>query len=213
MSYRGRHLSEWFGYDRRERRATLVVFILIIILFTARYIVPGPADYPEISMLSDGVAGTELVGPVNSNDVKPPGGQKKGLPHLTIELNGADSTALSLLPGIGPVLSSRIVRYRALLGGYADKSQLLEVYGLREDVFNRLSGMVWTDTTLITRININTASYRTLLRHPYLDTGAVNTIVRYRDRRGLIMSWEEMESGGLLPPEKKDLLRYYFSFR
>ncbi len=47
-----------------------------------------------------------------------------------LNLNICDSASLEALPGIGPVLSSRIIKYRNLIGGYVSVDQLKEVYGL-----------------------------------------------------------------------------------
>ena len=41
-----------------------------------------------------------------------------------LELNSCDSLSLVALPGIGPVLSVRIIKYRNLLGGFAAVEQL-----------------------------------------------------------------------------------------
>ena len=51
-----------------------------------------------------------------------------------IDLNRCTASDLLRLPGIGPVLSERIIRYRGLLGGFVDTEQLYEVYGLDSSV-------------------------------------------------------------------------------
>ncbi len=54
---------------------------------------------------------------------------------VALSLNGADSAALEQLPGIGPVLASRIVRYREKLGGFYNVAQLREVYGISDSLY------------------------------------------------------------------------------
>lgn len=54
--------------------------------------------------------------------------QTSELVHLaelpaTININTADSVLFEKLPGIGPVLARRIIRYRALLGGYCSRNR------------------------------------------------------------------------------------------
>jgi hypothetical protein len=41
-------LRNWFGYNRRERRASFVLIILIVAVLSARYVVPQPRQEPEI---------------------------------------------------------------------------------------------------------------------------------------------------------------------
>ncbi len=53
-----------------------------------------------------------------------PAGLSPPNPHkanadMLIELNSADSASLEKLPGIGPALASRIIRYRSRLGGFS----------------------------------------------------------------------------------------------
>ena len=77
-------------------------------------------------------------------------------------INSCDSASLEALPGLGPVLSARIIRYRNLLGGFASVNQLREVYGLSEETYELISGMLTADSADISKININNADYRGL---------------------------------------------------
>ena len=49
---------------------------------------------------------------------------------VVVELNSADTTILQKIPGIGSSFSKRIVKYRALLGGFYTVEQLAVVYGI-----------------------------------------------------------------------------------
>lgn len=97
-----------------------------------------------------------------------------------VEINAADSTALIALNGIGHKLASRIIRYRNMLGGFVNKEQLREVYGLSEENYNRLHDQVWVDTTLVTRLDLNTAAFKTINRHPYISYEMTKTIFEAR---------------------------------
>ena len=83
-----------------------------------------------------------------------------------VNLNRADQESLEALPGIGPVLSERIIRYRELLGGFYSVDQLLEVYGLRDEHFNKAEKILCVSEEVI-KIDLDTISFRDLLRHPY----------------------------------------------
>ena len=52
------------------------------------------------------------------------------------EINAADTLNFRTLKGIGEVLSSRIVKYRKLLGGFYSTHQLTEVYGVEPETVN-----------------------------------------------------------------------------
>ena len=60
-------------------------------------------------------------------------------PKTLLDINSCDSSSLVMLPGIGPVLSARIIKFRSLLGGFARKDQLKEVYGLPIETYNLIS--------------------------------------------------------------------------
>jgi len=99
---------------------------------------------------------------------------------LLIELNLADSASLVAIQGIGPVFASRIIRYRNLLGGFVSLSQLNEVYGLSNHLNDKLLSQFRIDTTLVTRININSASFIQLMRHPYIGKSLAQEISTMR---------------------------------
>lgn len=104
--------------------------------------------------------------------------------RLFIELNRTDSIELQQLRGIGPVFASRIVRFRDLLGGFYDKSQLLQVYGMDEVRYSAIMEFVHVDKALIKKININTADYQTLVKHPFISPKQANVVVQYRTQHG-----------------------------
>ena len=101
-----------------------------------------------------------------------------------IEINKTNEKELESLPGIGPVLSVRIIKYRNLLGGFVRKEQLLEVYGVSPDCYKNISDLIFADTLLVNKIDINNASYGDIIRHPYLNKENVDDLFRYKKRYG-----------------------------
>lgn len=102
-----------------------------------------------------------------------------------IELNAADSIDLIKISGIGPVFASRILKYRHLLGGYTQPSQLMEVYGIDSAKFRNIkNNFTACDTSKIIQLNINTANFRELLKHPYISYEFVKFIVNARKEEG-----------------------------
>ena len=106
-------------------------------------------------------------------------------PNLSsIELNGADSLSLIRIPGIGPVLASRIIRYRKLLGGFYTIDQLREVYGLRSANFETLAPYMTIDPSAFANFNLNFSTFQELCRHPYVGYKLAKKIMRLRDQKG-----------------------------
>ena len=113
-------------------------------------------------------------------------------PVNCVELNSADSTGLENLPGIGPVLASRIIRYRNLLGGFYSVDQLHEVYGLREEHYFAASPYLNVDAEILRRFNLNFATLTELGRHPYIGFRIARKIVKLRDEKGKYSSVEDL---------------------
>lgn len=97
-----------------------------------------------------------------------------------IELNSADSTALTALNGIGPAFAKRILKYRELLGGYSNKEQLREVYGLNEELYDKIQASVNVNESLIRKINLNEGDFKAINKHPYLSYEITKAIFHQR---------------------------------
>lgn len=106
-----------------------------------------------------------------------------------IEINGADTTELMKIPGIGSYYSRQIVRYRNQLGGFVSKEQLLEIEGFPEDAVKYIS----IDESIIRRLRINQLTLSQLKRHPYLNYYQARAISDYRRLRGNIRSISELK--------------------
>ncbi|MFN4299566.1 MAG: helix-hairpin-helix domain-containing protein [Thermaurantimonas sp.] len=124
-----------------------------------------------------------------------------------IELNTADSTTLTSLPGIGSVLAGRIVKYRTALGGYAHVNQLLEVYGIDSLKWEILLPLIEINLTYVKKININSADENELAAHPYIRKGLAREIVAFRKNFRLFQSVTEVEKLSLA--KNRDLEKLY----
>jgi DNA uptake protein ComE-like DNA-binding protein len=218
-------LVDWFGYSRRERRASIVLLILIVIITSVRYLVPEkPVPVEDLSALLPDMVIDQPDIPVNQpgtsqkeyrNEAFSSSGRTRRGPNYQlkkVDLNSADSAGLEALPGIGPVLSARIIKYRNLLGGYAAVEQLREVYGLRDSTFHIISGMVTADSLAVVKININTADFRALVRHPYLERYEVQAILKFRELSGRITGITDLVENKILTGERAGKLLPYLKF-
>ncbi|WP_417601795.1 ComEA family DNA-binding protein [Owenweeksia hongkongensis] len=112
---------------------------------------------------------------------------------VIVEINSADSLKLLSLKGIGPAFSKRILEYRNKLGGFYAKEQLLEVYGMDAERFEKVAPYVNVDESLIKRLDINKATFKELVNHPYLNYEQVKNIVNFREKVRPFKTNEELK--------------------
>lgn len=131
----------------------------------------------------------------DKNDPAPKQASVKEKPVPVVNLNNADTTLLKELPGIGSSFAKRIVEYRGRLGGFIEKEQLLEVYGMDTTRYGNIENFVTVDSVFMPdKLRVNHDSFKALNRHPYLEYEDVKKIVNYREQKGLITSWEKLEN-------------------
>lgn len=121
--------------------------------------------------------------------------------QILIELNSADSSSLIPLPGIGPALASRIVKYRNKLGGFYSVEQIKETYGITDSVFSLIATMITIKDSSWQQIHINTITLDELKMHPYFKWQLANTIVNYRKAHGPFTSIDELNKIALINEE------------
>lgn len=110
----------------------------------------------------------------------------------SININLASADELTAIKGIGPVLSQRIVKYRALLGGFHRHDQLFEIYGLEEELINNMKNFIHVDS-ILTKININHSEIKRLSSHPYIDYALARSISNYRKVHGPYQHIEDLK--------------------
>lgn len=71
-----------------------------------------------------------------------PGGVSAATPGGPVNINTASLQELDTLPGIGPVLSQRILDYRAANGPFGKVEDLQQVEGLGEVIFEKIKDLV-----------------------------------------------------------------------
>jgi len=202
-----------------------MLLVIIVFIISVRYLVPEknisiynvPVYFSEklVCPVSITTSGDEPL-PIRSEGnrsvrigVSQSGRQDK---RLVVDINRCDTSELKKLSGIGPVLSLRIVKYRHLLGGYARRDQLLEVYGLPVETFDRIKDQIYADTLMIKTINVNSADYKTLIRFPYFEKNEVISILKYRELGGRFENLTELVGKKLITEDKAMKMRPYLRF-
>lgn len=225
---------EVYLLSRGERRGLLLVSLLLLISLGIRVgvelapdpEVPGVAAFEEeartfMALLAeeDSLEVLRRDSVKRSRKTYYPGTSSRGTKHIRqeafqkIDLNLADSAELLPLPGIGPVFAGRIIKYRNLLGGFVRADQLREVYGMPLETVERISSLVFIDTTVIRKICLDSASFSELLRHPYLEYEEVKALVEYREFKQDNMSAQELRDQQILPDTILNIIDAYFDYR
>ena len=124
-------------------------------------------------------------------------------------MNGADTSQLNQLRGVGSVLAQRIIDYRTQLQCFVDVNQLKEVYGISEATFVGLKDQISLKPCNINKINLKTADYFRLKRHPYMK-GIAQKVIYLRSNQ-LLNSFDDLISNGLIDASKLSYFKLYFS--
>ena len=213
-------IREYLTFSKKEQRGLWVLGLLIFFVLTANGLWPMLYQEEQVDfsvfekeiqafeaslannqikkkkpvILPDSETEKEVVKKVKPVIVEPIIEKKK----IIIELNSCDSAKLVELKGIGPVFASRIIKYRKILGGYYCREQLIEVYGMDSVRLLPILSSIIVDSTLITRMDLNSVEFKKLLRHPYFEYETVKAIFNFkRDNNGFSNISQVMHVGGV----------------
>jgi competence protein ComEA len=122
-------------------------------------------------------------------------------PQKIVEINSADSAQLIDISGIGPFFARRIIKYRDRLGGFIAKEQLLEVYGMDSTRYLKIIPFISVNTLQIRKTDLNTATFKDLMKNPYIDFYLAGAIIKYRNKNGKFSSLGELMKVSLVYDE------------
>lgn len=166
-----------------------------------------------------------IVRPSTSNPKKPLSNKKASIEAkkesdpfepeaFTIELNTADSLTLRKLKGIGPSYSSRIVKYRELLGGFTSIDQIGEVYGISDSLYKTLVPYLTLSETFVpNQLNINVATFKELNAHPYISYEQTKSILNGKSKFGKFNTAEDLKRLDLFDSIQIAKLTPYLKFK
>jgi competence protein ComEA len=97
-------------------------------------VVPKPGE----AIAEGGVPGTAGAGPSSAGQ----GSAGVGSPGGLVDLNTADASTLDSLPGVGPVLSQRILDWRTQHGRFSSVDELGEVSGIGDKLLAQIGPKV-----------------------------------------------------------------------
>lgn len=131
---------------------------------------------------------------------------------VKIDINHCDTDDIVVVPLFGSKRAARLVEYRDRLGGFYSLEQMREVYVLQDIDMEHVAKYFTLRPGDVRKININTASYKELVSHPYFDAYLTKTILNYREKHGKIESFEQLQQITHAYPELMEKLRHYIVF-
>jgi DNA uptake protein ComE-like DNA-binding protein len=225
-------IKDYFTFNKMEQRGLFVLLTILFILVIANEVVPvvvkpKPVDMSgfekEITAFERSVRFADSMETKTRNSrykksrspaagsVKDSSGWYKPYPKegFVIELNSADTFALQQLRGIGPSFARRIVKYRERLGGYIDKSQLLEIWGMDTSRYNSIREHLVVNPDSVHPIDLNTVTFKQLLAHPYFPFEVTKAIMIYRKDHKMFKSVGELKEIRIISDSVYRKIRVY----
>ncbi len=110
-----------------------------------------------------------------------------------IDINTATIEEWKSLPGIGEVLSARIIKFRESVGGFSSVNQVAKTYGLKDSTFQLILPYLKLAAPVVHKININTAHENELMECSAITKDVAQAIVIYRKQKGKFQSVEDLK--------------------
>jgi DNA uptake protein ComE-like DNA-binding protein len=130
----------------------------------------------------------------------------------TNDINKATKEDFKVIYGIGEKLSERIIKYRSKLQGFSFESQLYEIWGLKKEIIEQLfSVFEITEKPVIIKNNINSLSFKELLKNPYIDYELCKKIFDYKEEIAEFQDISELKNIKDFPLVKYDRIVLYLS--
>lgn len=228
MKSLNQRFKEYFSFTKGELISILSLLILIVLILTVPLIISSfsrerKAEFAETdskllafnSKVNDWQASGISQNIKSKSEKQKPGKDFKKYKEdaFTVELNAADSLELMRLRGIGPAFAKKIMGYRKLLGGYCNKEQLLEVWGMDRERYEMIKEHIVVQRDSIHKININTAAFKLMLKHPYIKYELARIIINYRKLHGNFSNIDELKTAGKLNDSIYNKLKDYVKVR
>jgi competence ComEA-like helix-hairpin-helix protein len=130
---------------------------------------------------------------------------------VLIDLNKSSIEDFTKINGIGPFYAKQIIRYREQLGGYHSKEQLLEVWKMNLETYEKLKDYIFIKTGEINKISLNSTNINELNNHPYLNWNQANSIIKMREQRTEFKTISEIKESILIDEETFEKLVPYIT--
>lgn len=209
--------KDYFSFSTSEQRGIVILGTLLILLLMVSQVIPRevirpPTDFSRFDQevmafetawrkTEDSIASARRKKLLFSNyhsdyhtkdTFSHPSFQARET--FVIDLNTADTFDLQRLRGIGSSFARRIVNYRGRLGGFIDKRQLLEVFGMDRERYEKIEDNVNVTGDSVRQIDINNVTFKELLKHPYFPFEITKAIMLYRQKNKKFKTLDDLHS-------------------
>lgn len=212
-----RIIRQHFGFSKAETQGTLALIVLTSLglwmpSMAKWYCSSQPTHTPPQDIEQLDQLYTQLAQSHKNTSTQPTPQTSPHTKHPArriqqpFDINQANQAQLCTVPGIGTVLSARIIKYRNKLGGFVHPSQYTEVYGLSPNAVQHLKAQSYIQQGFCPeRLHLNSASVTLLAAHPYLTYKQAQGIVRYRKQHGPYPTVEAIDK--LIQIDKRTLTK------
>lgn len=202
-------VKNWFGYSRRERRASFILLIIIFIIIAVRYTVPERDT--EIYRVSMGDTGITFSGNFAEGN-KP----SSNTPFYFNPNSASYDTLIKL--GLDPKTASTLISYRKKGGVFRNQQDLRKVYGIDEQLAGKLIPFVeittdtssqkrkYSDQRQTAKLDINSCDSASLDRLPGIGLVLASRIIKFRRLLGGFASIDQMKEVYGLSAETYELI-------
>ncbi|NVK49274.1 MAG: helix-hairpin-helix domain-containing protein [Cyclobacteriaceae bacterium] len=214
------HLKRELGFSRKESRGFLLVIPFLSLLAFFPQIVQKVKSNSnseienQILFLVDSLEQKGFVLAKSPYPIQVPDDTSSlvnsGLKR--IPFSEADSITLQIVPGIGPSLAGRIIKYEQALGGFFAPHQLADIYGLKPEVAERIWEYFEFDGEIKSKIPINSIDVVDLAKHPYISYGQAKVLVAFRNQHGNFSKPEDLMQIKIFEKEWVEKLSPYLAF-
>lgn len=218
-------VKSYFGFSRKESKG-FVVLIPFLVLFgllpsTISFFKNQKAENTYLSYQArlDSLERTGIklaTSPLptfNPQDTVKVSRNQKQLDNINqIPFSEADSITLQIVPGIGQATAGRIIKYRENLGGFHSKSQLNEVFGVKEETAVAVWDFFEFSPNIFRKIKINSAELPDLSSHPYISYGEAKVLIAFRNQHGRFNAAEDLLKVKIFKVEWVEKIKPYLDF-
>ncbi|AQS92707.1 hypothetical protein BXQ17_00860 [Polaribacter sp. BM10] len=136
--------------------------------------------------------------------------KKKNKTLSTTDINKATLEDFKTIDGVGDKISARIIKYRSKLQGFSMLSQLDEIWGVKPEILVKIKQTFkLIELPYIQKINVNTASFKEILKTPYVDYELCKKIFEYRDEVAELQNISQLKNISGFPLDLYDRIVLY----